>query len=57
MLSSFLASSCEIEDDFLCGMAASMADGFSCGLADGLTDGSSFRIAAGLLSPWENLFS
>ncbi len=50
-------SSCGIEDDLLCGMAAGMADGFSCGIADGLADGFLFGITTGLISSWESLFS
>jgi hypothetical protein len=57
MSSSFFASSCGIEDDFLCGMAAGMADGFLCGIAYGLANGFLFGIAAGLLSSWERSFS
>jgi hypothetical protein len=54
---SFFASSCGIEDDFLCGMAAGMADGFLCGIADGLANGFLFGISAGLLSSWKSSFS
>ncbi len=57
MSSSFFESSCGIQDDFMCGMAAGMADGFSCGIADGLTNGFLFGIAAGFLSSWEKSFS